>query len=101
MVDSHPQTRGEKVEAEPIGQDSERASAITPEEEMNRDVAQLVQKATRLEVLGKDQESLEAWQKIVGRIAAEYGDSAWQVTSARLSLQACLLYTSPSPRDRG
>lgn len=88
VVDSHPQTRGKNVEAEPIGQDSETASAITPEEEMNRDVAQLVQKATQLEVLGKDQESLEAWQKIVGRIAAEYGDSAWQVTSARLSLQA-------------
>ena len=88
VVDSQPQTRVESVEVEPKDQGAEHASVMTPEDEMNLDVARLIQKATQLEVSGKAQESLEAWQNIVGRIEAEYGESAWQVTSARLSLQA-------------
>lgn len=80
--ESLPQSRFAPSEAD------EAKPALTSEEEMNVDVAKLIQRATQLEMRGQTAESLVVWEDVVQRISEEYGEAAWQVTSAKLSLEA-------------
>ena len=63
-------------------------TVVTSEDVMGMDVAKLIQRATRFEMRGETEKSLVAWEDVVQRISEEYGDQAWQTTSARLSLAA-------------
>ncbi len=80
--ESLPQSRFATSEADEV------KPALTSEDEMSVDVAKLIQRATQLEMSGETAESLVVWEDVVQRISEEYGEGSWQVTSAKLSLEA-------------